>query len=54
MKVGLNRSDDEHRVAMVRQQVGDDNYLVWFVTPVFSCSFCYTSHIACSSCLSYV
>jgi len=30
MKVGLNRHEDEHRVAMVRQLVGDDSYLVCY------------------------
>jgi len=32
MKVGLNRSEDERRVKMVRQQIGDGCQLVRFIS----------------------
>jgi len=37
VKVGLNKSEDEHRVQMVRQQIGADCDLVWFISPVSAC-----------------
>jgi len=38
MKVGVNRDEDERRVEIVRQQIGADCDLVWFISRFFSYS----------------